>query len=302
MEMDCIPAGMELFPAADDDQLEFIKRVIDDCDYYVLIIGGRYGSVDASGISYTQKEYEYAIEKGMQVLAFVHSEPGQIASGKSEQNPDLMKKLEEFRNTVSAGRLVKFWNNADVLPGQVVLALSKAIKTYPAIGWVRASHISATELHEELYSLRRELLQTQKQLKIAQKEQEGPASTNNIKPVSLDSEVQVKIRHSAGRIHNEKTTWKALFKLIAPCLMSVPSDIKLNKYVANSILEANDISGYGASVDREDYDMIRSQFLAYELVTVKRSSTTDGGVALFWKLTKAGHEKMLQITVRQIKE
>jgi hypothetical protein len=33
MEMDCIPAGMELFPAADQEQFEFIKRVIDDCDY-----------------------------------------------------------------------------------------------------------------------------------------------------------------------------------------------------------------------------------------------------------------------------
>jgi hypothetical protein len=40
MEMDCIPSGMELFPAADEEQWEFIKRVIDDCDYYLLIIGG----------------------------------------------------------------------------------------------------------------------------------------------------------------------------------------------------------------------------------------------------------------------
>ena len=56
MEMDCIPAGMELFPAADEEQWKFIKRVIDDCDYYILIIGGRYGSLTAEGISYTEKE------------------------------------------------------------------------------------------------------------------------------------------------------------------------------------------------------------------------------------------------------
>ncbi len=51
IELNCIPAGMELFPAADEEQLAFIKRVIDDCDYYLLIIGGRYGSVDETGIS-----------------------------------------------------------------------------------------------------------------------------------------------------------------------------------------------------------------------------------------------------------
>ena len=41
---------MELFPAADEEQLNFIKRVIDDCDYYLLIVGGRYGSTDPKGL------------------------------------------------------------------------------------------------------------------------------------------------------------------------------------------------------------------------------------------------------------
>ena len=36
MEIDCIPAGMELFPAADEEQFKFIKSVIDDCDYYIF--------------------------------------------------------------------------------------------------------------------------------------------------------------------------------------------------------------------------------------------------------------------------
>ena len=39
LELDCIPAGMELFPASSEDQWSLIKRVIDDCDYYILIIG-----------------------------------------------------------------------------------------------------------------------------------------------------------------------------------------------------------------------------------------------------------------------
>lgn len=84
MEMDCIPSGMELFPAADEEQWEFIKRVIDDCDYYLLIIGGRYGSTTPEGISYTEKEYDYAIEKGIRVVALLHANPEEIPIGKSE--------------------------------------------------------------------------------------------------------------------------------------------------------------------------------------------------------------------------
>ena len=37
MELDCIPAGMEIFPAIDEEQFNFIKKIIDDCDYYLLI-------------------------------------------------------------------------------------------------------------------------------------------------------------------------------------------------------------------------------------------------------------------------
>jgi hypothetical protein len=64
LELDCIPAGMELFPAADEDQWTLIKNVIDECDYYIVIVGGRYGSVGNGGLSYTEMEYRYALENG----------------------------------------------------------------------------------------------------------------------------------------------------------------------------------------------------------------------------------------------
>ena len=121
MEMDCIPAGMELFPAADEEQWAFIKRVIDDCDYYILMIGGRYGSITNEGISYTEKEYDYAISIGLRVLAFVHEQPDEIPVGKSDINPALRENLEKFRGKVSENRLVKLWRNASELPGLVAL-------------------------------------------------------------------------------------------------------------------------------------------------------------------------------------
>jgi len=45
LSLDHFPAGMELFPASDEDQWALIKGVIDDSDYYVLVVGGRYGSM-----------------------------------------------------------------------------------------------------------------------------------------------------------------------------------------------------------------------------------------------------------------
>ena len=63
LQMNCFPVGMEYFNASDSSQWEVIKSLIRECDYYVLIVAGRYGSIEEeSGKSYTQKEFEYAIE------------------------------------------------------------------------------------------------------------------------------------------------------------------------------------------------------------------------------------------------
>jgi len=154
MEIDCIPAGMELFPASDEEQFEFIKRIIDDCDYYLLIIGGRYGSVTEDGISFTELEYEYALSKGLRVLAFLHSDPDEISFKKSDTEPKLREKLQNFRTKVSTGRLVKFWQSANELPGLVALSITRTIKTYPAVGWVRADKVAEMKsLSESLKKL-----------------------------------------------------------------------------------------------------------------------------------------------------
>ncbi len=67
-----IPAGMELFKAGNESQLETVKRWINESDVYLLILGGRYGTLEPStGKSYTQIEYEYALDKGIPMFAFV---------------------------------------------------------------------------------------------------------------------------------------------------------------------------------------------------------------------------------------
>ena len=51
-------------------QWKIIARQISESDYYVAIIAHRYGSVN-NEISYTRKEYEFALSVGTPVLGFV---------------------------------------------------------------------------------------------------------------------------------------------------------------------------------------------------------------------------------------
>jgi bifunctional DNase/RNase len=157
LELDCIPTGMELFPSADDDQMTYIRKVIDNCDYYILIIGGRYGSLHKSGKSYTQLEYEYAIEMGIPVIAFLHANSSLISLSKSETSLKKKKKLSEFR-FLAESKLCRYWNNPNELGALVGRSLEKQIKERPRNGWVKAYEKSLLQESEKYDKIINEIL------------------------------------------------------------------------------------------------------------------------------------------------
>ena len=132
-----MPAGMELFPSANDEQFEYIKRIINESDYYVLIIGGKYGSTDAEGLSFTEKEYDYAVHMNKPILSFIHSTPENLPANKYELDSKKRKKLDAFKKKVTQNRLVKFWETSEQLASQVIVSLTDAIERYPQAGWIR---------------------------------------------------------------------------------------------------------------------------------------------------------------------
>jgi hypothetical protein len=141
------PLGMELWGAADEQQWQIIQRQIDVADYYVVIIAHRYGS-QYKGLSWTEKEYNYAVEKGVPVLGFILDkdtkwEPPNIEKGNGAN------KLESFRKKVRK-KPVDFWKDTDDLKTKVVLALNRQIQSTPRIGWIRANEgmtsVTANEL------------------------------------------------------------------------------------------------------------------------------------------------------------
>lgn len=156
LQMNCFPVGMEYFNASDESQWDVIKQLIDECDYYVLIVAGRYGSVEEStGKSYTQKEYEYAVSKGVPVISFLHKEPDSLPKSKTEQNKESETKLNAFKEDVQK-RLCKYWTSADNLASQVVLSLKGLIKSKPRVGWVKADQMNA-ESSKEILKLREKI-------------------------------------------------------------------------------------------------------------------------------------------------
>lgn len=156
IELDCFPAGMEMFPASNKEQFAYIKSVIDESDYYVIIVAGKYGSIAEDGLSYTEKEFDYAQEKGIPILAFVKKDIEHLPADKVEMDADKRKKLDSFREKVLKGRLAKFWNTKDELKYNLHSSLSREMKQNPKVGWIRGNTVSDPGLYDKLEQLRDE--------------------------------------------------------------------------------------------------------------------------------------------------
>ncbi|EFL88096.1 DUF4062 domain-containing protein [Ahrensia sp. R2A130] len=150
------PVQMESFPASDQEQFEYIKTLIDSCDYYVLIIAGRYGTQSKAGLSYTHREYQYAVSSGVPVLAFIHGNLPSISAKKSETTLDGKAALQKFIGEVEKGRLRRSWTDIGSLKLAVREALDHAKAISPRTGWVSAATVSSADVLADLHSFRKE--------------------------------------------------------------------------------------------------------------------------------------------------
>ena len=284
MSLDCIPAGMELFPAMDEEQFEFIKRIIDDCDYYLLIVGARYGSMDDNGVSYTEKEYDYAVSKGIPVIAFLHHDISSLPMSKADLEEELRKKLEQFRKKVETGRLVQYWNNADDLNAKVAVSLPKTIKMFPRIGWVRANLQSNAESLQEMNNLRKEL-ELLRDYKRTHEAEMAPIDTEEL--ASLNDEIILNNSTKTG------ITWKELFARFAPTLTSVPFDHYAKETLDNVFQELT----YNSMLVVSDHNInaLKVQFIALGLIEVVLEKIQSSQPSPHWRLTKKGYKLMCEL-------
>ncbi len=136
-----IPAGMELFAAGDESQMEVIKQWIDESDVYLLILGGRYGSIEPkSSKSYTQLEYEYALGKGKALFACVIKDAAletRVKKHGMEMIDKHRKEWDVFRELVQS-KMVEFWEDSKDIKIAIANKLGQLSRRDDLIGWVRA--------------------------------------------------------------------------------------------------------------------------------------------------------------------
>ena len=237
LKTDCFPAGMELFPAVDEEQFEFIKQVIEQSDYYILISAGRYGSLhQETGMSYTELEYDYAVQVGKPVIRLLHRDPFNLLRGSHIEQCDAARaKLERFREKVTKSALVDFWEAPAELGQKVVFGLMDARKRKPAIGWVRADRRSSDEAEIEIAELRREVAELK--LQAEQMSRREPDFAQRLENMSQLCTVDLGVRAASDRsIQIEPRSFRVNLQDICEAMCFAMLEIKREHIIIDRIL------------------------------------------------------------------
>jgi len=314
LELDHMPAGMELFPAADESAWQLIKDVIDRSDYYVLIVGGRYGSLDAAGIGYTEKEYDYALTTKKPVIALLHQAPEKIPREKTETDSAAWERLKKFRSKVEKTHTCNYWTSAEDLKSKVIVALTSATKRNPQVGWVRADQVPQNATLADVLALRQRVAELEAQLQRVRTE--APAGTENLASGedTVEMEVGFRVRPAGaaayvrgeayhGRIH---PSWDGVFAAIAPAMINEASEAELKQALdafawgptRSAFGDAKRIKGMeiaDVSVSRADLETVIVQLRALGLIRQSERKRSIKDTGSYWTLTPYGDQLMVKL-------
>ena len=311
LELDCIPAGMELFPAASDDQWTLIKKVIDDCDYYMVILAGRYGSIGPDGQSYTEMEYRYALETSKPIIGFIHRTPGALAASRCESTDEGKAKLIAFGALVQK-KMCRFWENPADLGSQVSRSLIKLIKSNPGIGWVRGDLVPDESATEEMLLLRRKIEELQIELQATRIS--GPEGTSSLAQGEDPFEINFGFIASRDQwAHNGRgyrstvvVDWDEIFSAVSPLMINEATERDLvnalNKLAVafaysnlQNSTEFKNLRLMDFEVDSDDFQTIKIQLRALGLITKSTKGRSVKDTATYWTLTPFGDNVMTRL-------
>lgn len=302
LELDCIPAGMELFPAADEDAWTLIREVIDGCDYYILILAGKYGSQNPEGLGYTEMEFDYAVASGKPIIAFLHENPDSLPAANIEKTEALQVKLQAFREKAKA-KHCKFWTSPEDLGGKVSRSLIQLRKRHPSPGWIPGKYAATEAMLREMQELRAKIAQLE--LEAAVGGSKPPVDTEELAQGSDLVYHTITVPAAEPKsVPKEKTvscSWDTLFSYIGSSMMNECTDAEMMKkarlafYHALSDDDRQLVRFDKMSLPYVTEDRLRVQFQALGLIApgIKRRAVSDG--AQYWRLTPYGEKYLMKI-------
>lgn len=290
-----LPSGMEMFSASNEEQFKYIKKIIDDCDYYVLVLGARYGSInEKSGKSFTEMEYDYALEKGIPILSFVHNNPENLPAHKRET--DNVELFRNFRKRVlENSKMCKMWSGKSDLVANVVVSLVQIVDECPSIGWSRGVQ-DTMELLTQINDLRIE----NENLKIQNKDLQLNRSSNQIDKKYLSQgndkfSITGKTFEEITQVYNDAygdfvdvwskasdlelvLTWNNILEFVAPEIYVHDFESSFENAINKCCEDLFGLKHF--EISKRSYNQIKFQMIALEWIEIEANFLDGNSVIL----------------------
>lgn len=306
LSLGLIPTGMELHSSEGNNQWKMIQQVIDECDYYVVLLGGRYGTLSPIGLSYTHREYIYAATKGKPVIAFMHDHPESLPASGRETTREGDVRFQDFRKLLQSKAVFRYWSSPKDLGMSVKKSMPQFIKQSPAPGWVRAGQVADLNQVREVQELRRRVEELEKEKEELTAGWRPPLETlargTDILKLSYSCNAYIKGDCKVTMAETDRT-WDEVFAAVGPQMMNPVTEatmrVALEEFLAESALadvqktlsKAHAVRNVVLST--QSFNQVKVQLRALGLI--RKAQTQDGSGAIWWQLTPFGDQKMTQV-------
>jgi hypothetical protein len=269
LELDCLPCSNDYFTSPEGPQSALIQKMIDDADFFILIIGNDESPADGPWINKVMAEYEYAVSRDKPVTAFIyHNDTSQRASG-IETNATDTKQFKKFKKEL-IDTMAILWSKVPELGALVSRLISQGRKYFPQAGWVRANMV-----HE---LVGRSKLSSNKYIRTRERDGELVSTLTEAPMEDLaegDEQVEVYVETSGGPynkpvVKSESFTvsWKTIAYHLLPKVMDPIREstfrTNLNTIFRDIYLQINrgkSLPGnFKVLISNETFDAVKIQF------------------------------------------
>lgn len=127
--MELVPLSMKYFVSAPENTIDASLSAVRRSQLYIIIVGMRYGSiVEGVGKSYTELEYDEAVNNKLPILAFIIDEESCPVLPKFVDTGDKAEKLAAFKEKLKASHLVSYFKSPDDLKLLVSRSVQKTVE------------------------------------------------------------------------------------------------------------------------------------------------------------------------------
>lgn len=307
LSLGMIPTGMELYPTEKNNQWPMIQQVINECDYYVVLVGGRYGTLSPIGLSYTHREYVYAATKKKPVIAFLHDHPELLSADRREGTREGDVRFRDFRKLLQEkAAIFRHWSSPADLAEVVRKAMPMLVKQNPAPGWVRAGQVADLSQVREVQDLKKRIDELEREKHELTAGWRPPLETlaRGSDSVALQYSCNAYIKGDCKvTMAERKMTWDEVIAAVGPQMMNeVPEAVMreaLEEAIAARALTDVQLIMPKAHAVRNvvlstgSFNQVKIQLRALGLI--RKSPSRESNGQTWWQLTPHGDHTMTQV-------